>query len=159
MKIRADWLRSIAKYTGDVSHYQKFNPSIPEPVNPETLIEEIFGPPKRYFEQVANSIPPAQSSRTPAMKSTTDAEGLQMLPNRNRAISRASTIVLPTAADPASTEPRIVPGVLHENERRRGRRISGSGGSEAAITEAITPGLAKMTVKEQEEVDRYDQSD
>jgi hypothetical protein len=157
-KLQTDISLSIARYTGDYSHFQKFNPSIPEPVDPETPIEEIFGSPKRYFEQVADSIPPPQSSRIPVAKSTTDIEGLQKPSSRNRTTSRASMTMPPGAADPASTEPRMFPGVLHENERRRSRRISTSGGSEVASSEIITPALATLAVKEQEEVDSDEQS-
>lgn len=157
--MQADLLRSIAKYTGDYSHFQKFNPSIPGPIDPETPIEEVFGTPKRYFEQVADSIPPAQSSRIPAARSTTDMEGLQKLPSRKRTMSRASMTMLPAAADPVSTEPRMFPGILHEKERRRSRRVSTSGWSEGTSTETMTPGLAKLSVKEQEEVDHDEQSD
>jgi hypothetical protein len=151
--------QSIAKYTGDYSHFQRFNPSIPEPVHPETPIEEILGSPKRYFEQVADSIPLAQSSRIPGPKSTTDMEGLHKLPGRIRSTSRASTTMLPAAADRASTEPRMFPGILHSNEKRRSRRISSSGGSEGANTETMTPALAKMAVKEQDEVGQDEQSE
>ena len=148
----ADLLQSIAKYTGDYSHFQRFNPSIPELVHPETPIEEILSSPKRYFEQVADSIPPAQSSRIPGSKSTTDMEGLQKLPGRIRTASRASLTMLPAAAGHASTEPRMFPGILHESERRRSRRISSSGGSEGGGTETMKPGLAKLAVEEQDEV-------
>jgi len=61
------------------------------------------------------------------------------------------------AADPASIEPRIFPGILHENERRRSRRISSSGGSDGASTETIRSGLAKLAVKEQGEVDQNEE--
>jgi hypothetical protein len=158
-KRQADLFQSIAKYTGDYSHFQKFNPSIPEPLDEETPIEEIVGSPKRYFEQLADSIPPVQNSRIPVAKSMTDMDGLQKLPSRNRATSRASMTILPGAADPVSTEPRMFPGILHENERRRSRRISNSGGSEGASTETITPALAKLSVKEQEEVNQEEQSE
>jgi hypothetical protein len=156
---QADRFQSIAKYTGDYSHFQKFNPSIPEPSDAETPIEEIIGSPRRYFEQLADSIPPIQDSRIPVAKSMTDLDGLQKLPSRNRTNSRASMTILPGAADPVSTEPRMFPGILHENERRRSRRISNSGGSEGASTETITPALARMSVKEQEEEDQEDQSE
>lgn len=157
--MQADLCRSIAKYTGDYSHFQKFNPSIPEAVDPETPIDEIFGTPRRYFEQVADSIPPAQTSRIPGAKSTNDMDGLQKLPSRNRTTSRASMTMQPAAADPGSMEPRMFPGILHENERRRSRRISSSGGSEGASTETIRSGLATFAVKEQEEVDQNEQSE
>ena len=150
---------SIAKYTGDYSHFQKFNPSLPEPIDPETPIEEVFGTPKRYFEQVADSIPPAQSSRIPATRSTTDMDGLRKPPVRSRTTSRASTNIHPVTTDPVLTEPRMLPGILHENERRRSRRISGSGGPEGASTETITHGLARLAVREQEEVDQNEQSE
>jgi hypothetical protein len=155
----ANLFRSIAKYTGDYSHFQKFNPSIPQPLDPETPIEEIFGSPKRYFEQVAHSIPPPQASRITNAGSTSDMEGLQKMPSRNRTASRASLNMLPPAADPASTEPRMFPGLLHENERRRSRRISTSGGSEAASMETMTVSLAKMAVKEQADVEEECESD
>ena len=63
----------------------------------------------------------------------------------------------PVVADPVLTEPRMIPGILHENERRRSRRISSSGGSEGASTETITPGLARLAVKEQEEAEQNEQ--
>jgi hypothetical protein len=129
-------------------------------------MEDIFGSPKRYFEQVADSIPPAQSSRVPGAKSTTDLEGLQTLPGRNRTTSRASRTMLPAAAaaaaaaaDPATTEPRMFPGILYEKERRRSRRFSSAGGSEGTSTETVIPELAKFAVKEQEEVDQDEQSE
>ena len=53
----------------------------------------------------------------------------------------------------------MFPGILHENEKRRSRRISSSGGSEGASTEMMTPALAKLAVKEQEEVDQDEQSE
>lgn len=123
-------------------------------------MEDIFGSPKRYFEQVADSIPPAQSSRVPGAKSTIDLEGLQTLPGRNRTTSRASRTMLPAAAaDPATTEPRMFPGILYEKERRRSRRFSSAGGSEGTSTETVIPELAKIAVKEQEEVDQDEQSE
>jgi hypothetical protein len=57
-------------------------------------------------------------------------------------------------ADSASREPRMFPGILHENERRRSRRISSSGASDGASTETIRSGLAKLAVKEQGETDQ-----
>jgi hypothetical protein len=152
--IEADLNRSIAKYTGDYSHFQKFNPSIPESADAETPIEEIFATPKRYFEQVADSIPPAQSSRIPSAKSTTDMDGQQKFPSRNRTTSRASVTMHPVPVDPTSIEPRMFPGMLHENERRRSRRISSSCGSDGASTETIRSGLAKLAVKKQRESDQ-----
>lgn len=150
---------SIAKYTGDYSHFQKFNPSLPEPIDPQTPIEEVFGTPKRYFEQVADSIPPPQSSRIPAARSTTDMDGLRKPSGRSRTTSRASMSIHPVATDHVLTEPRMFPGILHENERRRSRRISGSGGPEIASAETITPGLARLAVREQEEVNQNEQSE
>ena len=148
--MQADIFSSIAKYTGDYSHFQKHNPSIPEPVDPETPIEEIFGPPKRYFEQVADSIPPVQNSRIPGARSTTEMDGLQKVAVRSRTTSRASVTMHPAGADPVSTEPKMFPGILHENERRRSRRLSSSGASDGASTETIAPGQAKFAAKERE---------
>ncbi|KAF7506951.1 putative zinc finger protein [Endocarpon pusillum] len=149
----------IAKYTGDYSHFQKFNPSLPEPIDAETPIEEVFGTPKRYFEQVADSIPPPQSSRILGARSISDMDGLRKPPGRSRAASRASLTIHPVGADPVLTEPRMIPGILHENERRRSRCISSSGGSEGASAETITPGLAKLAVKEQAEADQNEQAE
>lgn len=143
----------IAKYTGDYSHYQKFNPSIPEPVNPGTPIQEIISSPKRYFEQVADSIPPALNNRIPGARSMTDIEGLQKLPSRNRTTSRLSMSMLPAAADPALPEPKMFPGILHDKEKRRSRQVSSAGGSETVSTETTKPVLAKLAAQEQEEVD------
>jgi hypothetical protein len=67
--------------------------------------------------------------------------------------------MVPTTVDPVSTEPRMFPGILHENERRRSRRISSSGGSEGASAEMMTLALARLAVKEQEEVDRNEESE
>lgn len=157
--MQADTIESIAKYTGDYTHCQRFDPNIPQTTDVERLIEEIIGSPKRYFEQVADSIPPAQSSRNPGAKSTTDIEGLQKLPSRDRTASRASMIMLPATGDPVSTEPRMFPGILHEKERRRSRPISSSGGSKGASIDTTTPALAKVAVTEQEAVDQDGQSD
>lgn len=80
-------------------------------------------------------------------------DGLRKPSGRSRTTSRASITVHPVAADPVLTEPRMIPGILHENERRRSRRISISGGSDGAS------GLAKLAVKEQEEADQNEQSE
>lgn len=61
----------------------------------------------------------------------------------------------PTAAVSGSTEPRMIPGLLLENEKRRSRRISSSGMSELATSaEMMIPGLATLAVPEDEEVDQ-----
>lgn len=154
---------SIAKYTGDYSHLQKFNPIIPEPFDPDTQMEEIFGSAKQYFEQVADSMSPPQSNRLPGARSTGDMEGLQKVTSRHSAPSRASTMMLPLMEDSPVDEPRIFPGILHETEKRRSRRISTAGftSSEAdgASMDTITPGLASLAVTEQEEIRQDEESD
>ena len=71
-------------------------------------------------------------------------------------------IMLPAEADPAFPqpfpEPRMIPGILHDKERRRGRRVSRCGEHEDATTETMTPVLARLASKEPEEVDGDEQS-
>ena len=57
----------------------------------------------------------------------------------------------------------MLPGILHENERRRSRKVSGAGatgGSErastSASTHAVTSGLANVALQAQKEVDAED---
>jgi hypothetical protein len=107
-----------------------------------------LGCPKRYFEQVADSIPPAQTSRIANPKQTTDPEEMVKEAGRNKMASLTSATKLPIAADPGSIEPRIFPGIIHEKERKRSRRISSAGGSEGSGSLAMTPAMARLAVKE-----------
>lgn len=99
------------------------------------LTEETLGSPQRYFEQVSGNIAPAQRSCIPGVRSMTDIEVRQKLPNRKNTTSRVPMTMLPAEADIAIPEPRMIPGILHEKERRRSRRVSRCGEHEDASTE------------------------
>ena len=150
---------SLAKYTQDDSHFQRFNP-IPEPT-PGTPIEEILDQPKRYYEHVADSTNPGQGSRITGAKSATDLDALHSKPlSRSWTAPHGSPNIFP-----AMIESSLLPGIFHENERRRKRGISGGAGagagpatmaSERAGMDAGGPGLARYAVREEEEISTAD---
>ena len=53
----------------------------------------------------------------------------------------------------------MFPGILHENERRRSRRISSPVGSDGTSAETTTPALMKLALKEQNEVGHDEESE
>ena len=161
---------SIAKYTGDYSHFHRYNPAIPEDADPETPIEETLGSPKQYYATVADSVPPSQTARKPRSTSSVEFEAIRTSPRHFRTVSRASTLLhsateLGKFAPISGTEPRIFPGVVHERARRRSLRVSTSGSESATDRETISssailgPTLAKMSVKEGDESTEMENSD
>jgi len=160
---------SIAKYTEDYSHLERCTPSLPDPTDPATPIEEYKGleSPRQYYATVADSIPPPQTARLPSSPSI---HTMDRLPNMSMSPRpRASSSALyQTQSHPdthiSGHEPRAFPGLIHQRERRKSLRVSTSnsdmtGGPDMSSSLQLEPGLAKITLKEDRELAQEENSD
>ena len=166
----ADPFSSIAKYTEDYVHLERCSPSMPEPV-PGTPVHETFRSlesPRSYYQNVADSITPAQNARGPNSKSSNSIEALSSSPPRLRKASTIYNANRATGHDPhiSGHEPRAFPGIAHQRERRRSLRMSTSGSDGTApdlsSSQNLEPGLAKLAVREdtrmEKEMEKEDDS-
>ncbi|KAL6240307.1 AMP deaminase [Rhinocladiella similis] len=160
----------IAKYTRDYSHYDRCTPNLPDPSDPSTPLDEMYKnleSPRQFYTTVADSIPPAQQARLPQTKSnaTMDRSTGNISPTRPRAMSSTTTLH-PMTSNPDSHisghEPRAFPGLVHQ-QRRRSLRVSSSNSDMAAPEMSsslqLEPGLAKMTLREDREMAKMEDSD
>lgn len=147
---------SIAKYTDGYIHLERCSPSMPEP-EPGTPVHEHFKAmesPKSYYQNVADSITPAQAARAPNSKPGNIVEQLSSSPPRLRKASTMYTNGDASNHDPhiSGHEPRAFPGIAHHRERRRSLRMSTSGSDGTApdlsSSQSLDPGLAKLAVRE-----------
>ena len=164
----------IAKYTHDYCHYDRCTPDLPDPTDPATPVDEFYKgleSPKQYYANmaVADSIAPAQQAREREREaalskssSTTNAHFSQAPGNTSPIHPRRTSSIsgLYPAADAhiSGQEPRAFPGIVHQRERKKSLRV-GSGNSDGnahssdqANSQHMEPGLAKMTLREDKEM-------
>ena len=151
----------IAKYTQDYSHLERCTPTLPDPTEPLTPIEEQevyrgLESPRQYYASVADSIQPAQTARWQRSKSgaSVDRSTGNISPTRSRTTSNA---LFPTVSHVDThifgQEPRAFPGLHQQRERRRSLRVSSSH-SDMTAPDAMSaslhmePGLAKILVRQ-----------
>ena len=159
-------MTSIAKYTSDYTHLERCTPSIPEPEDANTPMEEVFKvleSPKQYYATVADSIPPAQQARIPTSNANKMSNSIESLSSSPPRLRKASTQIYAMTGGDHNThisghEPRAFPGAAFQRERRRSIRkgsISASDGTaDLSTSQQLDSGLAK--VKEGQAVDERD---
>lgn len=149
----------LARYTKDYTHLTRSNPVRADSHEPETVSEETLSSPRQYYI-IAKEAAASQSPRNRAatLQSGGDLEHVPNLSPTGRKSSLSSS-VLTSAAEhssyvhmPGVKEPRMFPGVLHQQARRDGVRRS-TQGSETAEANMLTPALRKMASQEQQAVD------
>lgn len=149
----------LAKYTKDFTHLTRSNPIRADGQELETVSEEALSSPRQYYA-IAKEAAASQSprNRAPTIRSTGDAERVSNASPTGRKPSLSSSILTSAAEHggyvhmPGVKEPRMFPGVMHEQARRDGARRS-TLGSDAAEAHMLVPALRKMASQEQQAVD------
>lgn len=172
----------IAKYTNDYCHYDRCTPDLPNPSDPATPVEEAYRgleSPRQFYASmaVADSIPPAQQAREREREAVLQSKSYSttgfnttgnISPTRPRRTSSIQALYpIASSADThiSGQEPRAFPGIVHQRERRKSVRV-GSGNSdgtshswETPFTSHMEPGLAKITLKEDKEINAIETDD
>lgn len=161
---------------------------MPDPTDPSTPTGEVykaFESPRQYYATVADSIPPAQMARAPpeAPDRSHDFAALtRTMSPRDRRGSRGSrsSVLSKTMSHPeydssnmglqnlhiSASEPKVFPGLVHENTRRNSLRPSGSGSvHEGSVSDRMSssqqmePAMGKIRYSESEGMRTVENSD